>query len=141
VTLVYATLTGNTDANLDASSWQSFGSVLAQPQGGPNCTAAATSNGYNFSDDASCGFTGTGDTQNGGDPLLGSLASNGGATQTRLPQAGSPLLDAIPSGSCQADGAAGVTTDQRGVTRPQGTGCDIGAVEVEVAVITVRFTG
>jgi hypothetical protein len=45
-----------------------------------------------------------------------------------------------------------VTTDQRGVTRPQGGGCDIGAVEVEVTggpdtpvpdplVGSPRFTG
>jgi hypothetical protein len=44
------------------------------------------------------------------------------------------LIDAIPTASCQADGASGVTSDERGVTRPQGGGCDIGAVEVEVAV-------
>jgi hypothetical protein len=44
--------------------------------------------------------------------------------------------------------AAGVTTDQRGVTRPQLVGCDIGAVEVtqadymvEAAVVTPKFTG
>jgi hypothetical protein len=40
-----------------------------------------------------------------------------------------------------------VTDDERDVTRPQGTGCDIGAVEVEVVakaplvIITPRFTG
>ncbi|MGZ4715805.1 MAG: choice-of-anchor Q domain-containing protein [Acidimicrobiales bacterium] len=50
-----------------------------------------------------------------------------------MPATGSPLLNAVPTGSCQADGASGITTDQRGITRPQGTGCDIGAVEVEVA--------
>jgi hypothetical protein len=47
-----------------------------------------------------------------------------------LPLVGSPLLDAIPPASCLVD------VDQRGVTRPQGTGCDIGAVEVEVIAPT-----
>jgi hypothetical protein len=59
-----------------------------------------------------------------------------------LPASTSPLLDAVPAASCQADGASAVTTDQRGVTRPQGTGCDIGAVEVAVAVpVDPSFTG
>ena len=53
-----------------------------------------------------------------------------------LPQPGSPLLDAVATADCQAGSAAGVTTDQRGISRPQGTGCDIGAVEVFVAATT-----
>jgi pectate lyase-like protein len=142
MTLVYATVAGNTSlggaANLAkaSSSIVPFGSVIGLPQGGPNCSfsgATTTSNGFNFSDDASCGLTGSGDTQNGGDPGLGALADNGGATQTRLPLSGSPLIDAIPVGSCQADGATGITTDQRGLPRPALNGCDIGAVEVQPA--------
>jgi hypothetical protein len=77
--------------------------------------------------------------------LLGPLADNGGPTQTRLPQQGSPLLDAIPAAECAPE----IATDQRGVARPQGGFCDIGAVEVEVVapvpvtpvVVTPRFTG
>jgi hypothetical protein len=158
VTLVYATVVGNSSADSanvgSEAGLVAFGSVVALAQGGgPNCTipGSTTSNGFNFSDDASCAFTGTGDRQNAGDPGLGALASNGGPTQTRLPQTGSLLIDAIPVASCQADGASGITTDQRGVERPQGPGCDIGAVEVEVVGPTaapatpvagvVRFTG
>ena len=65
------------------------------------------------------------------DPKLAALANNGGPTPTRLPLAGSPLIDAIPLASCQADGATGITTDQRSLPRPSGPGCDIGAVEVQ----------
>ena len=131
-----------------------FGTVIALPTDGPNCAIESdpvspippTSSGYNFSDDATCGFTNTaaGDRETAGDPGLGALASNGGPTQTRLPAATSPLLNFIPLASCQADGAAGVTTDQRGISRPQGPGCEIGSVEVEVAAaveIVIRFTG
>lgn len=141
VTLVYATVVGNTaptaagSANVFAETvLTSFGSVVALPQGGSaNCgVGGTTSNGFNFSDDASCGFAQSTDRQNAGDPGLGPLANNGGPTQTRLPQTGSPLIDAISAASCQADGASGITTDQRGVTRPQAAECDIGAVEVEV---------
>jgi hypothetical protein len=157
VTLVYATVVGNSAADNGANVGSeaglvAFGSVVALRQGGgANCSisGSTTSNGFNFSDDASCGFTGTGDRQNAGDPGLGALANNGGPTQTTLPQTGSLLIDAIPVNSCEADGASGITTDERGVTRPQGSGCDVGAVEVEVAgpapaaavQTVVRFTG
>jgi hypothetical protein len=149
-TLVYATLTQNsssTGANLVATGLTSFGSVLALPAGGgTNCVVVTpTSNGFNFSDDTSCGLATSTDRQSG-NPILGALANNGGPTATQLPGAGSPLVDAVPLSSCQADGAAGVATDQRGVTRPQGPGCDIGAVEVQVVaptpiVVTPAFTG
>src|SRR5262249_1132149 len=99
-----------------------------------NCAVdSSASNGYNFSDDASCDFVGTGDRQGAGNPDLAALANNGGPTATRLPGSTSPLVDAIPAASSQSDGASGVTPDQRGSRRPQGGACDIGAVEVEVA--------
>jgi len=153
VTLIYATVTGNNSsdsANVSAGgSLTAFGSVVADALGGgPNCVVGTTtSHGFNDEDDvaASCGFaTGTGDLAPGTAPLLGSLASNGGLTQTELPQTGSPLVDAIPTADCGA--GVGITTDQRGVTRPQGPGCDVGAVEVQVVVpsapmITAAFTG
>lgn len=80
------------------------------------------SRGHNLADDASCFLTGTGDLP-GPDPRLGALAMNGGPTATQLPLDGSPLIDAGSNDGCPA-------TDQRGVTRPQGPACDIGAVEV-----------
>ena len=57
-------------------------------------------------------------------------------TQTELPANASPLLDRIPVADCQDGVAAEVTTDQRGITRPQGTGCDVGSVEVVVVPVT-----
>ena len=67
------------------------------------------------------------------DPLLGPLANNGGPTQTHLPAANSPVLEAgyqFPPPA--ADGCE--IRDQRGVPRPQGAGaCDMGAVEVTSA--------
>ena len=141
LSLVYATLSGNSAASganvrVKEAGITSFGSVIALPQGdGTNCSSdvATVTNGFNWDDDSSCGFgSGTGDHSDAGNPQLGALGANGGPTQTRLPQTGSPLIDAIPAGSCQADGASGITTDQRGITRPQQAGCDIGAVEVVV---------
>lgn len=98
----------------------SFGLTRA----GAACYAGVllVSGGYNLEREESCGLTGATDQQNT-DPLLGPLAANGGPTQTHLPQPGSPLLDAA-LGDCLA-------TDQRGLARPIGATCDIGAVERE----------
>lgn len=58
------------------------------------------------------------------------LRDNGGQGQrhtfTFSLLAGSPAIDAIPLDACLA---GSITTDQRGVKRPQGPGCDIGAYE------------
>ncbi len=63
-------------------------------------------------------------------PLLGLLAKNGGYTQTRGLGVGSPAINA---GGAHSTCAA---TDQRGITRPQGAACDIGAVEFKAVTIT-----
>jgi hypothetical protein len=130
-----------------------FGTVIALPHQGPNCAAnmlplaATMSAGFNFSDVASCGFTAATDQQNGGNPVVAALGANGGVGPTRPPQPGSPLIDAIPVPSCGGgNGLAGltITNDERGVTRPQGAGCEIGAVEVvppAPIVVQPRFTG
>jgi hypothetical protein len=55
--------------------------------------------------------------------LLGPLQNNGGPTQTHALLPGSPAIDAIPG--CNGSPA----TDQRGIARPQGTACDVGAFE------------
>ncbi|HET6715133.1 MAG TPA: choice-of-anchor Q domain-containing protein [Actinomycetota bacterium] len=51
-----------------------------------------------------------------------------------LPAAGSPAIDQIPSGTNGC--GTTIATDQRGVSRPQGTSRDIGAVEVEAEFYT-----
>jgi predicted outer membrane repeat protein len=57
------------------------------------------------------------------DPSLGALADNGGRTLTMLPSQFSPAIDAGATLST-------VTTDQRGIVRPQILAPDIGAVEL-----------
>jgi chitodextrinase len=60
----------------------------------------------------------------GADPLLGALGDYGGATETIPLLPGSSAIDAGNDTLCPA-------TDQRGVARPQGVHCDIGAFEKE----------
>jgi hypothetical protein len=97
--------------------------IVADNTGGDCGGGALTDAGYNISSDTSCSFTSA--TSQVTDPLLGPLADNGGLTKTMLPSPGSPAIDQIPDGLCT------VGTDQRGVSRPQGPACDIGAVEVQ----------
>ncbi len=65
-------------------------------------------------------------------PMLAPLGSYGGPTMTRPPFTGSPALDAVPATTAAADCDL-PNPDQRGVFRPQGGACDIGAVEGSVA--------
>jgi hypothetical protein len=144
---------GDVAANLSAADPTFFATIVALPIGGPNCDVdSPTSQGYNFSNDDTCGLDQATDKVNpANDPGLGALGANGGPTQTMLPQTGSPVIDAIPVATCHTGIGSGVTVDQRGVSRPQGPGCDIGAVEVEFVapgpvpspalVITPKFTG
>jgi CSLREA domain-containing protein len=93
-------------------------SILEEP--GNDCANYGTisTNISNLVEDGSCNATYS------DDPLLGSLADNGGATETHALLMGSPAIDAGSLAECPA-------TDQRGVTRPKGSGCDIGAYEYE----------
>ena len=60
---------------------------------------------------------------------LDPLADNGGPTMTHALLPGSVAIDRIPPSMCvDADGQP-LTTDQRGVARPQGSACDVGAFE------------
>jgi hypothetical protein len=75
----------------------------------------------------------TDDFNNGTDPLLGALGDNGGPTQTRAIDATSPAFDLIPPADCTEP------ADQRGISRPQGPGCDSGAFELEAGVSLVEI--
>jgi dockerin type I repeat protein len=63
------------------------------------------------------------------EPFLGTLQLNGGQTPTHALLAGSPGIGQGAAGGCTAVGGAPLMTDQRGVHRPIGSICDIGAYE------------
>jgi hypothetical protein len=82
--------------------------------------ASIGTNINNLVEDGSC------DSAHSGDPGLAPLDDNGGNTQTHALSPGSPAIDAILPDQCVVD------TDQRGISRPYGQGCDIGAFELQV---------
>ncbi len=107
-------------------------SILAgNSQGNCGGSGTFTSAGSNLESADTCGFHATGDLTNT-DPKLGPLGDNGGPTPTQALPANSPAVDA---GSCTDVAGAPVSTDQRGVARPQPAGgkCDIGAFELVAA--------
>jgi len=103
-------------------------SIVANGQVGNNCGGESpiTDNGYNIDTGSSCGFSPANHSLSNTQPNLGALASNGGPTQTMALPAGSPAVDAIP----MFTPGCFFSTDQRGVFRPQGRGCDVGAYEL-----------
>ncbi|MEM9773538.1 MAG: SdrD B-like domain-containing protein [Chloroflexota bacterium] len=86
--------------------------------------ATLTSLGNNLVSDASCALDASDVNVGSGGALLGPLADNSGPTMTHALLADSPAIDTANAGACPG-------TDQRGVSRPQGAGCDIGAFELE----------
>jgi hypothetical protein len=92
--------------------------------GSENCSGTGVqSAGHNIDSLDQCNFHAPGDKVST-NPLLGALADNGGLTETLALGPSSPAIDAGDAG-CPA-------TDQRGVTRPQGAVCDIGAFELKI---------
>ncbi|HTU45069.1 MAG TPA: choice-of-anchor Q domain-containing protein [Bryobacteraceae bacterium] len=130
-----STFSGNTAPPSEGTIYNNGGTVtledtiLAASGSGGNCAGGVSDKGYNLSDDSSCGFTATGSQNSVTNLNLGSLADNGGSTQTIAPGAGSPAIGAIPAGTNGC--ATTITTDQRGTARPGDTNgnCSIGACE------------
>ena len=61
------------------------------------------------------------------DPQLAPLANNGGPAPTMAIAASSPAVNHAAAATCPS-------IDQRGVSRPQGSGCDAGAYELVLAL-------
>jgi hypothetical protein len=97
-----------------------------------NCSAESPATivsplGYNLETGTDCPFTSTGDLQNTAPDFSSTEPQdNGGNTNTLAPELESPAVDAIPT----TDTVLCTGADQRDVARPQGAGCDIGAVEL-----------
>ncbi|MGH9017125.1 MAG: choice-of-anchor Q domain-containing protein [Acidimicrobiales bacterium] len=104
--------------------------IVGPSYGGNDCAGTVVDSGYNLDDDGSCGFSTTTGSVSDVNPDLAPVQNNGGPTLTQAPMAGSPALDRIPPGTNGNGTVLCPGTDQRGVARPQGSACDIGAVEL-----------
>ena len=145
MTIIASTISGNTGGGIySGGQTATLGATIVAGNTGGNCAtlnaASLDSAGYNLTDDTTgtaCAFTSVLDLVNK-NPLLGSLASNGGPTQTMLPGIKSPAANVIPKGTTLHGVAVCPSTDQRGVARPGHgeTGCTIGAAEAALNIAT-----
>lgn len=153
VTVTNNTADNDNDGTGDGGGIAAFGGFILKntllagntDRGGqaPDCSLASiSSNGHNLVGNVTgCGFpafagnldlVGTGVSPI--NPTLGLLQDNGGPTQTHALLPGSPAINAGTNDGCPP-------TDQRGITRPQGGTCDIGAFEFGVNVAGVLLNG
>ncbi len=135
VTLIASTVAGNaaasgTGGNLNNNSGNTLRVKLSiVTAGNPNnCAGTIVSQGNNLESANTCSFASADDLVNA-NPLLGPLADNNGPTWTHALLAGSAAVDHVISGCTDQQGSP-LAVDQRGVTRPQGLHCDVGAFEV-----------
>ena len=128
------TMTGNSVSGSGAQAGGIFvndhitirNSIVARNRSGSaksNCflNDSVHSVGNNLEEGTDCAFTLAGDLRNT-NPLLAPLANYGGQVDTQALLSGSPAIDSGTAEGCPK-------TDARGVARPQGPECDIGAFE------------
>ena len=142
LTLINSTVSGNTASEtfggggiaiVDGTA-ELVNTIIANNPSGGDCgffstSVSLTSLGHNLDGDNTCNLNSAGDLS-GVNPLLGSLQDNGGPTETHALLPGSPAIDGGNPAPPGSGGNACEATDQRGISRPQGTACDIGAFEL-----------
>jgi hypothetical protein len=90
-----------------------------------DCAGTVTSLGYNVMMEPDCTISATtGDDFYVRGAILGPLKDNGGPTRSHSLASDSPALESADNSTC-------LTMDQRGVKRPLGQRCDVGAFENE----------
>jgi PKD domain-containing protein len=106
---------------------------------GADCSGAIGSEGYNLIGNTSgCTFTSTTGDKLNEDPLLVSQLVGSLGYYPLI--TGSPAIDAGNPATPGSGGNTCFATDQRGVTRPQGNTCDIGAYEYTTPGVAVRLS-
>jgi hypothetical protein len=94
----------------------------AETQANCFCLSPFLSASYNIDGGSSCGFS-AGDNLNNTNPLLNTLADNGGPTLTCMLKSGSPAINHAQ--------ATSLNVDQRSFPRTVGSQPDIGSVETD----------
>jgi hypothetical protein len=114
---------------VDSTTAHITNSLVAQnsPQ---NCLGNVQPFGSNLDDDSTCGFDIT------DDPLLDPLGDYGGSTFTHQIPSFSPAAE-VADPCTIMNGTIPIAGDQRGESRPQGGGCDLGAFEATFDVMPI----
>ncbi len=123
---VFEAGTGNTGAISNSI----IAGNTARLGGAPDCAGFVALDDYDLVQDPTGCTLHTNFSLIGVDPMLGPLADNGGPTMTHALLRGSPAIDAADPDAPGSTDISCETTDQRGIARPQGARCDIGAFEL-----------
>jgi fibronectin-binding autotransporter adhesin len=131
ITFTNDTIVGNSASRTGGGVYDddyinTFHNTIVSGNTGKNCAvypgSTLLSAGHNLESGTSCKFTSWGDLNK--PAHLGLLKMNGGFAPTMMPLPTSLAINHGGNGGCPA-------VDERGVLRPQGPSCDIGAVEVK----------
>ena len=134
LTVINSTFSGNSASTSGGGVYNAGGTanlkntILSSNSGG-NCAGAITDGGNNIDDGTTCGFGTADGSLSSTNPQLGALT-------------GSPAYFPLNSNSPAIDGVtdnipnSAPATDQRGLSRPQAAGYDIGAYEVLAHTVT-----
>lgn len=127
--LLHVTISDNPlGIELDGSTALTLTNSVLQNDANCDLASNALSTTYfTFLDGGVCGLLGSG-TISTTATVLGPFQDNGGGPRTRLPLEGSLIHDSADLTRC-------LSIDQRGVTRPDGAGCDMGATELTSAAL------
>lgn len=130
MTILNSTFSGNTagggsGAGIANNGTLSLSNTIIANSTGSNCSGVSNATDHNLADDSSC----SGAVQATSAQInLDALANNGGIAETFALKSGSVALDSGDDSIC-SDVNTINALDQRGVARPQGAHCDVGALE------------
>lgn len=133
VSIYASTIAGNGTGVEGGPYGPALAATILADNTGQDCvisSGSVTDDGYNLDQDGTCDLSAAKHDLSDLNPDLGTLTDNGGPTDTELPAADSPVLKKIPKGARASSSVLLCpTTDQRGVSSPEGSRCDIGAVQ------------
>jgi hypothetical protein len=129
---------GNIDLEAGPAPSTAKNSIIADGTadiGSENCIGTLGSEGFNLEDRDECGLDPDSTNQVSKDAKLGQLGDHGGPLATVPLLSGSPAINGGNNAGCRGINFAVLDVDERGVHRPQGPRCDIGAFEFRVPVL------
>jgi len=132
-------------ATLYAANSIVAGNVVLIPTAGKpildpdQCSGTLSSLGNNLLSDIDAGHCTVTGPYNVATLPLGPLQNNGGPTKTHALPGGSAAIDGGNTAGCVDGDGAPIAKDQRGVHRPYGPHCDVGAFEVSDSIFLNGF--
>jgi hypothetical protein len=130
---------GNLDLESGAAPRSAKNSLIADgaaDAGSENCLGSLSSEGSNLEDRNECGLDSDSTSHVSTNARLGQLGNHGGQLDTVPLLPGSSAVNRGNPAGCSDSSFVTIAVDERGVPRPQGARCDIGAFEFRAVKLT-----